>query len=89
MSWLQIGSVAGPTAALPSVAFRSANFQVLGSGQGSVSTRGIVEELPELARQIGLGRFAVDPVSVPLSEVERAWTTPAAPGQRIVVVPDR
>jgi Fe-S-cluster containining protein len=44
MTWLQVGSVAGPTAALPSVAFRSANFRVLGSGQGSVPTTGILAE---------------------------------------------
>ena len=87
MSWLQIGSVAGPTSPLPSVAFRSANFQVLGSGQGSVSTRGILEELPELAGLVGRGRFTVDATAVPLSGVERAWVTPARPGERVVLVP--
>ncbi len=34
LNWIQIGSVAGPTMALPSVALRSANLRVLGSGQG-------------------------------------------------------
>jgi hypothetical protein len=87
MTWLQIGSIAGPTAALPSVAFRSANFRVLGSGQGSVTTAGILAELPELATQIVQGVFAVNPVTVPLANVERAWTTPAVPGERVVIVP--
>jgi hypothetical protein len=67
MTWLQIGSVAGPTAALPSVAFRSANFQVVGSGQGSVSTERILAELPELAARIGQGRFTVNPTPVALA----------------------
>ena len=87
MTWLQVGSVAGPTAALPSVAFRSANFRVLGSGQGSVPTTGIRAELPELATQIVRGVFVVNPVTVPLAGVERAWTTPTVPGDRVVIVP--
>jgi NADPH:quinone reductase-like Zn-dependent oxidoreductase len=87
MTWLQIGSIAGPTAALPSVAFRSANFRVLGSGQGSVATAEILAELPELATQIANGVFAVNPVTVPLASVERAWTTPTVPGERVVIVP--
>ena len=33
LTWLQIGSVAGPTAALPSVAFRSANFRSSAAGR--------------------------------------------------------
>jgi hypothetical protein len=37
MNWIQIGSVAGPAMELPSVALRSANFRLQGSGQGSVS----------------------------------------------------
>ena len=39
MDWIQIGAVAGPTIELPSVALRSANFRLQGSGQGAVSPR--------------------------------------------------
>jgi len=39
LSWIEIGSVAGPTAAIPSAALRAARLQIVGSGQGSVSTR--------------------------------------------------
>jgi NADPH:quinone reductase-like Zn-dependent oxidoreductase len=87
LTWLQIGSVAGPTAALPSVAFRSANFHVLGSGQGSVSTAAILAELPELANQLARGSFAVNPVPVPIADVELAWTTPTVAGERVVILP--
>jgi NADPH:quinone reductase-like Zn-dependent oxidoreductase len=82
--WIQIGSMAGPTITLPSAALRAANLQLLGSGQGSLTTAGIITELPELADQITAGTFVVDPVSTPLSDVESAWNTPTAPGQRIV-----
>ncbi|HEY2267860.1 MAG TPA: zinc-binding alcohol dehydrogenase family protein, partial [Streptosporangiaceae bacterium] len=39
LSWIEIGSVAGPTAPIPSAALRAARLQLVGSGQGSVSTR--------------------------------------------------
>jgi NADPH:quinone reductase-like Zn-dependent oxidoreductase len=87
LRWVQIGSVAGPDIALPSVALRAANLKVMGSGQGSVSTRGIVEELPALAREIDAGTFAVDAEPVPLAEVESAWSAPVATGRRVVFVP--
>ncbi len=87
LTWLQIGSVAGPTMALPSVALRSANFHVVGSGQGSVTTEGFLAELPQLADEVVRGTFAVNPVVTRLSDIERTWTEAAAPGQRVVVVP--
>jgi NADPH:quinone reductase-like Zn-dependent oxidoreductase len=82
--WIQIGSMAGTTITLPSAALRAANLQLLGSGQGSMTTAGIVAELPELADQITAGTFVVDPLATPLGDVESAWNTPTAPGQRIV-----
>jgi NADPH:quinone reductase-like Zn-dependent oxidoreductase len=87
LSWVQIGSIAGPTVAVPSVALRSANFQILGSGQGSVSTAGILAELPALAEQIARGTFTVDARPVPLATVEQAWTAPIDPNDRVVITP--
>ncbi len=84
LHWIQIGSMAGATITLPSAALRAANLQILGSGQGSLTTAGIVAELPELAEQITAGSFVVDPLATPLSDVGAAWDTPTAPGQRIV-----
>jgi NADPH:quinone reductase-like Zn-dependent oxidoreductase len=46
LSWIEIGSVAGPTASIPSAALRAARLQIVGSGQGSVSTRDILTEPP-------------------------------------------
>jgi NADPH:quinone reductase-like Zn-dependent oxidoreductase len=87
LAWIQIGSVAGRDLTLPSALLRAANLTVLGSGQGSVTTAGIVAELPSLVAEIAAGTLAVDPEPVPLREVERAWTAPAAPGRRVVLVP--
>jgi NADPH:quinone reductase-like Zn-dependent oxidoreductase len=84
LRWIEIGSMAGTTITLPSAALRAANLQLLGSGQGSLTTAVIAAELPELARQISAGSFIVDPVATPLSDIESAWSAPTAPGQRIV-----
>jgi NADPH:quinone reductase-like Zn-dependent oxidoreductase len=88
LTWIQIGSVAGPTAPIPSAALRAARLQVVGSGQGSVPTRDIVAELAALTEEIAGGTFAVDARAVPLAEVERAWEEAAAgTAERIVLVP--
>jgi hypothetical protein len=47
----------------------------------------IAAELPELAAQISAGTIAVHPLPTRLSEVEQAWNTATAPGQRIVFTP--
>ena len=85
--WVQIGSVAGPTMALPSVALRSTNLRVMGSGQGSVPTSDIVAELPRLVEELCAGNITVEPLRIPLSAVESTWSSPAPTGKRIVLVP--
>jgi NADPH:quinone reductase-like Zn-dependent oxidoreductase len=87
LDWIQIGAVAGPSIELPSVALRSANFRLQGSGQGSVSPRGYLAELPSLIAEISAGTIAVQPRPVPLADVEQAWTTKENPGERTVLVP--
>jgi hypothetical protein len=87
INWIQIGSIAGPTMALPSVALRSTNLRVLGSGQGSVPVADIVAELPRLIDELAAGRLTIHPARVPLAEVEATWTAAESQGQRIVFVP--
>jgi NADPH:quinone reductase-like Zn-dependent oxidoreductase len=88
LSWLQIGAIAGPDIQLPSAALRQANVHFLGSGQGSVSTRGILETLPSLAAEITAGRFSIQAVARPLADVESVWTSvPTGATERVVLVP--
>jgi len=87
LDWIQVGAVAGPSIELPSAALRSANFRLQGSGQGSVSPRGYLAELPALIGEISAGTIGVQPNVVPLADVERAWTTAETPGERTVLVP--
>jgi NADPH:quinone reductase-like Zn-dependent oxidoreductase len=87
LDWIQIGSMAGPTIELPSVALRSANFRLQGNGQGAVSTRAYLAELPSLIDEIDRGTFSVSARPVPLADVEAAWAAPDVPGERTVLVP--
>ncbi len=87
LNWVQIGSVAGPTIELPSVALRSANFRLQGNGQGAISTRAYLAELPSLTDEITSGALALRTRTVPLADVESIWTSPEEPGVRTVLVP--
>ena len=87
LNWIQIGSMAGSTIELPSVALRSANFRLQGNGQGAVSTRAYLAELPSLIEEIDTGGLAVAARSAPLAEVETVWNAPEVPGVRTVLVP--
>ncbi len=84
LTWVEIGSVAGPAIELPSAALRAARLQLVGSGQGSVPTRDIVAELRALVPEIK--SFRVDARPVPLQDVETAWRDTGST-QRVVVTP--
>ncbi len=87
LTWVHIGSVAGPEAPIPSAALRSARLQIVGSGIGSVPGRDFVKELPKLASAIADGGFDVRARAVPLADVEQAWTATAGSSDRVVLVP--
>ncbi len=87
LTWIEIGSVAGPTAAIPSAALRSTRLQIVGSGIGAVPGRDFVKELPKLAAAVVEGAFDVRARAMPLAEVEQAWTAAAMTSDRIVLVP--
>lgn len=86
LTWIEIGSMGGPTAAIPSAALRAVPLQIVGSGQGSVSTREIQAELGELAAFISSGSLWLKTRSVPLTHVEAAWSDPDR-GVRVVITP--
>jgi NADPH:quinone reductase-like Zn-dependent oxidoreductase len=86
LTWIEIGSVAGPSAEIFSAALRAVRLQIVGSGQGSVPTRDILAELPAIATEISSGGFELDARTVPLADVEAAWNDTGA-DQRIVITP--
>lgn len=86
LTWIQVGSVAGPESPIPSAALRATRLQIVGSGQGSVSTADIVSELSALADAIIDGRLPVQARAIPLADVEQSWNT-GGTGGRVVLVP--
>jgi NADPH:quinone reductase-like Zn-dependent oxidoreductase len=87
LTWIEIGSTAGETAPVPSAPLRAANFQIIGSGFGSVSGREIVKELPALVKELAKGTFRIDAKAVPLRDVESAWGDASSTAERIVLTP--
>jgi NADPH:quinone reductase-like Zn-dependent oxidoreductase len=87
LTWIQVGSVAGLELAVASEWLRAARLELVGSGQGAVSTAEIVAELPALAAHITAERSAIDAVPVPLADVAAAWSAPRAAGARVVFTP--
>ncbi len=73
LTWIEIGAVAGATAQIPAAALRALPLQIVGSGQGSVSTRDILAELPAIAEAITSGAPAHRRPGVPLRDVTSAW----------------
>jgi hypothetical protein len=87
MNWIQIGAMAGPTIELPSAALRSANFRLQGNGQGAVSAKTYLAELPSLVDEIDAGTIAIGTNAMPLADVETVWVQADTPGKRTVLVP--
>jgi NADPH:quinone reductase-like Zn-dependent oxidoreductase len=87
LTWIEIGSLGGQTAAIPSAALRASRLQIVGSGLGSVPGREIVKELPSLVKEIARGTFRIDAKAVPLRDVEQAWTESARSSERVVLTP--
>ncbi|NBE83495.1 quinone oxidoreductase family protein [Micromonospora rubida] len=85
LTWIEIGSIAGDLAPIPSAALRGAQLQIVGSGIGSVSPREFIQELPELAVAVAEGAIEVRARRTPLAEISQAWT--AETEERIVLVP--
>jgi len=85
LTWVQIGSIAGATAPVPSVALRSAKLQVVGSGIGSLGPDEILPELPALAAAVRDGAITLPYREVALADVAQAWAQGSA--ERVVLVP--
>ena len=87
LTWIQIGSMAGPSAAILSAALRSSRIQIVGSGIGSVAGHDFRKEIPKIAKAVTEGAFDVRTQTVPLSHVATAWTQPLDGDKRIVFLP--
>jgi NADPH:quinone reductase-like Zn-dependent oxidoreductase len=84
LDWVQVGAITGPELTIASALLRGANLALMGSGQGSVSTREIVQELVPLAAEVTAGTFTLNTEVRALADVESVWTEPSNPRRRLV-----
>ena len=87
VSYVQIGAVAGPEAAVPSALLRSRHIRISGSGAGSTSMAVIRAEIPVYLGLIADGRIDVPVRTFPLPAIGDAWLAAASSGSRVVVLP--
>lgn len=87
IDYVQIGSPAGPDAAVPSALLRSRRIRISGRGLGSIPPEQLREQLPRYLQLIGVGVISVPTQTFPLSRIDEAWAASTASGRRVVVMP--
>jgi len=80
---VQIGSMSGANITLSSDVLRSSAIEILGSGFGSIPLNGFVRAIRELLWAAAPAGFKIETRSVPLSEVEQAWSRDAGPARTV------
>jgi NADPH:quinone reductase-like Zn-dependent oxidoreductase len=85
-AYVQIGSLAGPEAALPADLLRSRRIRVTGSGIGAFSRAELLAEAPAVLAGFADGTLRMPYTAYPLSRVGDAWAHQGS--TRAVVVPD-
>ncbi len=73
--FVHIGSVSASNITLPSAALRSSAITLMGSGIGSVPVNRMIAAIGDLLKAAVPGNFQIATRTVPLSDVERVWTT--------------
>ncbi|RXK85458.1 quinone oxidoreductase family protein [Filimonas effusa] len=87
--FVSIGSMTGETIELSSQILRSVNLQLSGSGLGSWTKEEVNQLLthiiPEMFELAAAKRLQVNTTCITLENIEQAWDTEIASGQRLVV----
>jgi len=73
--FIQIGTASGANISLSGAILRSTAIELKGSGLGSVSVNRIVRGIEEVLHAAVAGRFQMATKAIPLSEVERVWSS--------------
>jgi NADPH:quinone reductase-like Zn-dependent oxidoreductase len=84
--FVQIGSTAGNTIALPAATLRSTGLELLGSGFGSASLDQIKTAISQFFQAASTQPFEFAVQAAPLSQVESLWNAPER-GARLVFQP--
>lgn len=74
LRFVQIGAVSGPNITLPSAVLRAAAIELMGSGIGSVPRERYISVIADLLQAVAPARLKIATQSIPLSQVEDAWS---------------
>ena len=83
LRFVQIGSISGANITLSSDVLRSSAIEILGSGFGSIRLDDFLRAIGELLRAAAPAGFRIETRTVPLSEVEQAWSKNAGPARTV------
>jgi NADPH2:quinone reductase len=83
---VQIGESAGSSIRLTGDALRTSGLEVYGAARNMAT--GMAAAYQQVVDWVRSGELAIDVTTVPLSQVESAWTRTDLRGTRLVVVPD-
>ncbi|TPX01365.1 zinc-binding alcohol dehydrogenase family protein [Schumannella luteola] len=84
ITYVQIGSMAGADASVPSALLRSRRLRISGSGLGSIRRERLVATLPQVMAAIADGVLTPQAVPFGFDEVAAAWAYDG-PGRAVVV----
>ncbi|HEY1882229.1 MAG TPA: hypothetical protein VGG51_04220 [Candidatus Cybelea sp.] len=87
ISYVEIGAMAGPDAAVPASLLRSRHIRISGSGAGSASIADVVAQIPIYMQLIADHKIDVPTQPFTLSSIADAWAASESSGRRAVVVP--
>ncbi|CAM3151242.1 quinone oxidoreductase family protein [Leuconostoc rapi] len=87
LKWVEIGSSSGQISPIPGAAFRAVRLQLIGSGQGSVGARAVIQSLEEILISEQAQPFEFKAQAVYLSQVATLWDNPGT--ERLVFVPGK
>lgn len=73
LTHVQVGTMAGASAALPGSALRSADLALLGSAPGAYSQQELFAQIPALLQRMATDQLSVPHTLFPLSELDAGW----------------
>jgi NADPH:quinone reductase-like Zn-dependent oxidoreductase len=83
---VQIGESAGSAIQLTGDALRTSGLEIYGAGRNMAT--GIAAAYQQVVEWIRSGELTIDVATMPLSQIEKAWTRTDLRGIRLVIVPD-
>jgi NADPH2:quinone reductase len=82
---VQIGESAGPAIQLTGDALRTSGLEIYGAARNMAT--GMASAYQQVVDWVRSGELAIDVTTMPLSQIEQAWTRTDLRGSRLVIVP--